>query len=463
MKNRLVPGNLRQLALCLNLLLPVSGVSALDLMGAYEGALGNDPIFRGAVKENEAAQANLIIGRSNLLPQISGNASSMSNASAINGPAYLNGPTVTTTQVYPSNGASIQITQPLFNLGALAQMRQGNAQAAQGDAKFVYSSQDLLVRVMQGYSDALYAQDNLSYLVAQRDAYKEQLAVNDKMLEKGEGIITDVLETRASYEMGVAQVIEAQDQVNDTKRKLEAITGVQINGVNGISKLRPSFKPLNLKPNRYGDWQQLAIENNPELRAATQAVEVARQNYVLQQAGHAPVVSAVASWGSSLSQSVPMIGQRAVTSSAGVQVTIPFYSGGGVSGRAVQAYASYEKAQADRDAVMDKASIELHKQFDLVRSSVQRIEALNRSVTSGTELAKAMRKSVQGGQRINLDILVADKALATSRRDLAQAKYNHLIAFLKLKQQAGTLDVEDLETVARSFELDRPVFLPKIM
>ena len=74
-----------------------------------------------------------------------------------------------------------------------------------------------------------------------------------------------------------------------------------------------------------------------------------------------------------------------------------------------------------------------------------------------------MRKSVQGGQRINLDILVADKALATSRRDLAQAKYNHLIAFLKLKQQAGTLDVEDLETVARSFELDRPVFLPKIM
>jgi len=129
-----------------------------------------------------------------------------------------------------------------------------------------------------------------------------------------------------------------------------------------------------------------------------------------------------------------------------------------VVGRAVQAYANYEKAQADRAAVIDKISIELHKNFDLMKSSVQRIEALKRSVESGTELTKAMRKSVQGGQRINLDILMADKALATSQRDLAQSKYNHLIAFLKLKQQAGTLSVEDLELVARNFEQDsKPV------
>lgn len=456
MKNKLFH-SLRQNALFSLLFFLCSQTYALDLMRAYEAALGNDPTFRGAIKENEAAQANQAIGRSNLLPQISGNASQMANATAVNGPIYLNGPSVTSTQAYPSNGASIQITQPLFNLTALAQMRQGNAQAAQGEAKFVYSAQDLLVRVMQAYSDALYAEDNLAYLVAQRDAYKEQLAVNERMLERGEGIITDVLETKASYELAVAQVIEAQDQVNDTKRKLEAITGVPITASDHIRKLKSGFKPLILKPNRYIEWRDLAIENNPELRAATQAVEVARQNYEQQQAGHAPVVSAVASWGSSLSQSVPMIGQRAVTSSAGVQLTIPFYSGGGVAARAVQAYASYEKAQADRDAVIDKITIELHKQFDLMRSSVLRIQALNRSVISGAELTKAMRKSVQGGQRINLDVLVADKTLATSQRDLAQANYNHLIAYLKLKQQAGTLEVDDLEMVAGYFELDAPI------
>lgn len=429
-------------------------VNAMDLMQAYEAALGNDPAYRAAVKENEAAQANQTIGRSNLLPQISGSATQMSNDSAINGPIFTAGPSLTTTRAYPSNGASIQISQPLFNLAALAQMRQGKAQAAQGEARFVYSAQDLLLRVVQAYSDALYAQDNLNFLKVQKEAYKEQLAVNQKMLEKGEGTITDVLETKASYEMAIANVIEAQDQVNDALRKLSSITGVPTSQLTALGKLRTTFQPYLLRPNRFEDWRELAISNNPELRAATQAVEVARQAYEQQQAGHAPVISAVASWGTYLSQNVQMIGQRAVTSSAGVQLSIPFYSGGGVVGRSVQAYANYEKAQADRDATINKITIELNKQYDLMGSSVQRIQALNRSVISGIELSKAMRKSVQGGQRINLDVLLADKALATAQRDLAQAKYNHFLTLLRLKQQAGTLEIDDLEKVAGNFERD---------
>jgi protease secretion system outer membrane protein len=54
-----------------------------------------------------------------------------------------------------------------------------------------------------------------------------------------------------------------------------------------------------------------------------------------------------------------------------------------------------------------------------------------------------------------LDVLLADKALATSRRDLAQAKYNYMISLIKLKQLAGNLSLEDLEKIALHFEKDR--------
>ena len=99
--------------------------------------------------------------------------------------------------------------------------------------------------------------------------------------------------------------------------------------------------------------------------------------------------------------------------------------------------------------------IELRKQFDSVKSTAARVSALNRAVESSFELTKAMRKSVLGGQRINLDVLLADKALATSRRDLAQAKYNYMISLIKLKQLAGNLSLEDLEKIALHFEKDR--------
>ena len=67
---------------------------------------------------------------------------------------------------------------------------------------------------------------------------------------------------------------------------------------------------------------------------------------------------------------------------------------------------------------------------------------------------KASQLSCQGGQRINLDILMADKGLATAKRDLAQAKYNYMLSLLRMKQQAGTLTLEDLEKTAKNFQMD---------
>jgi protease secretion system outer membrane protein len=184
-------------------------------------------------------------------------------------------------------------------------------------------------------------------------------------------------------------------------------------------------------------------------------VEVAGQEYQKQDAGHYPIVSAVASWNQSKSAYTSALNQNANTSSAGVQVSIPLFSSGEITGRTSQARANYEKAQADRDATRDRVLIELRKQFDSVKSTAARVSALNRAVESSFELTKAMRKSVLGGQRINLDVLLADKALATSRRDLAQAKYNYMISLIKLKQLAGNLSLEDLEKIALHFEKDR--------
>ena len=79
---------------------------------------------------------------------------------------------------------------------------------------------------------------------------------------------------------------------------------------------------------------------------------------------------------------------------------------------------------------------------------------MQRAVDSATELTKAMRKSILAGERINMDALLADKGLATAQRDLYQAKYNYTLALLRLKQQAGTLSIEDLEKIAHYFERD---------
>lgn len=428
--------------------------NALDLLHSYAYALSNDPTYRSAVKDSEAGAASRVIGRSQLMPRISYSYWTAANNLKQSGSAYTGGPSTIYNKAYPSDNQVVQLNQPLFNLQALAQYRQGMAQGDLSDAKLIYHSQDLIVRVLQAYTDVLYAQDQLAFQTAERDAYKEQLKLNERMYEKGEGTKTDVLETRASYATSEAKVIEASDILENNKRKLEAIVGEPIKNAIEVKKLASGFRIEPIFPKVFDDWKDTALGSNPELTAMKHQVEIARQGYLENRAAHYPTVSGFASWNQQNSYSVVTVNQQNIQSMVGLQVNVPIFSGGETVGKTTQARAQYEKAQADYDATRDRVITELKKQFDAVNSSAKKVEALSQAVASASELTYAMRKSIRGGVRINFDALIADKQLASTQRDLAQAKYNYLLAVLKLKQQAGTLTAEDIEKCATNFQRD---------
>jgi protease secretion system outer membrane protein len=136
----------------------------------------------------------------------------------------------------------------------------------------------------------------------------------------------------------------------------------------------------------------------------------------------------------------------------GFQVNVPIFNGGEIAGRSRQTYAGYEKSTADRDVTKDKVLTELRKQYDLVQSSSKKIEALTKAVESSSLLVQSTKASIKGGEKINLDALLADKTLQSARRDLSLAKYNYLISYLKLHQVGGTVTVEDYNKIASFFE-----------
>ena len=434
----------------------MSNAFALDLMKAYESALANDPVFRAAVKEAEAGRANLVIGRAGLLPQLSANYYSAINNSRISGAQFgsQGGPTVVTNRAYPSDNSYFQVTQALFNLQAVAQFRQGTAQANLAQARLAYNTQDLLIRVLQAYTDLLFARDQLAYFVAERNAFQEQMKVNLRRYERGEGTLTDTLETKAAFEMADARVIEARDAVELNRRKLEAITGVQLQSSAEVRPMMKRFQITPLNPRAFELWRETALASNPEILASQHNEEVARQDFQKNIAGNYPTVSAIATWGQQNSYYVSTINQNATTSTAGIQATWPLFNGGQTTGLISQSRANFEKAQAQGDEAKSRVTTELRKQYDAVISSEQKVSALTRAVESSTELTKAMRLSIKGGERINMDALLADRGLANAQRDLAQAKYNYLLSYLRLKQQAGNLSSEDLQHVATYFEQD---------
>jgi protease secretion system outer membrane protein len=200
------------------LLLNAMDGSALGLMDAYDAALHNDPAYRAAIYEKQAGDEYQVIGKAYLLPNVSANYSTNRNQVDISrfGSA-------TEHRSYPSDSGAIQLRQPLFNLDGMARYRQGEAQTLASDAQFLANGQDLIVRLASLYVAASYAEYQFALAVAQRDTYAEQRKTNDRRFAKGEGTVTDMMETQAKFDLAEAQVIEARDAMSDARNALVAL------------------------------------------------------------------------------------------------------------------------------------------------------------------------------------------------------------------------------------------------
>ena len=324
------------------------------------------------------------------------------------------------------------------------------AKALLADAQFRGRGQELVVRLFQAYSEALFANEQIALAQAQRRAYAEQLTLNERLLKGGEGTRTDVLETHARYELAKAQEIEATDTLDAALRTLQAIVGEPLE-VEDLAPLAAGFKVDPLAPGNFEHWRNLAVSNNAQLIAQRHAVEAADQGVERNRAGHLPSLSAYASTGRSSSSSESTYNQRYDTDSIGIQLSVPLFAGGGVSAATRQAAAQRDEVQYQLDGLLSETLNELRKQFNLCASSVAKIRAYELAVESADRLIEATRKSVAGGEQVNLDVLNAEQQLYGARRDLAQARHDYLRAWLQVHYLAGTLEASDLQRLDRYF------------
>ena len=390
-----------------------------------------------------------MLGRSNLLPNIAASYSPSRNRADVTN-TVTGG---TDDRRYGALSAALQLRQPLFHPEGMARYRQGVAQTKGSDAQFAARSQELIVRVASAYTFAKYAEDQLALAVAQREALAEQRLTNQRLFLRGEGTRTDVVETQARFDLSVAQVLEANDNVTNSRNALAAMIG---RDVTRLDELNDDFNVGQLVPGAFDDWRNIALSTNPELLARRHAVEVAREEANRHRAGHLPRVDLVASVGRTDSDTINTFNQKATVRSVGAQLTVPIYSGGAVTAAVSQAEANAERIQAELDAATAETTVELRKQFDLTASSAARHDAARAARDSGQLLLDATRRSVAAGQRINLDVLQAQQQLFDARRNLAQARYNYLLSQLRLRLAAGVLQLSDLVDMSRYFKTTGP-------
>lgn len=424
-----------------------TNVHAISLIEAYTLARENDPTFRAAFYAHEAGQQFKVLGRSNLLPVITANYLHNKNTADIEYDGVNNNRTE--HRDYASQTASIQLRQPLINFDGYARYKQGLAQTSLSDQEFFIRNQELILRTFNLYAAVLYAQDVLLLAQSKRDAFMEQKQANIHLFKNGEGTKTDILESQAQYDLAEAEIVEAQNSLDNASTALNKILGKEIDVIDPLSSI---FKVLPVQPTKFVEWKEIAERSNLELIAQRYTLEIAREEVQRSRAGHLPRLDAVASWNKSESDTINTFNQEATIQSIGLQLTLPIFSGGSVTALTSQAQSRLQKAQAEFDAKSNAVIVELQKQFNAVLNAERKINALKVAVNSALLLVEATKKSVKGGVRTNFDVLNTESQFFEAKRNLSLEKYNYLQSYLNLKKIAGTLSLTDLELIATNFQ-----------
>ena len=422
---------------------PISAI-AQGLMDFYKDALENDPKYQSALHERKAGKEFELIGKAGLLPSVSTSLNYSANQVEDRKTFGTSQPNLN----YDSKSAVLSARQPIFNWDAWQRFHGGRFQSSFSDAKLASDKQDLILRLATAYLDALLAEDQLRLSTVQLEAYTENRILNQQLFEKGAGTLTDVLETAARFELANAGVLEAQNNVTYLRTELSVIVGKQPGALLSLAGKLPA---LHLEPTTLDDWENLSLENNPEVLLQRFTVEFQMTEAERLRGGHLPRIDLVASISRSTADSLATYSQESTLKALGFQLSLPLYNGGGVSAQVRQAISRVSSGQADLVAIQKKTISDVRKYFNLLNSTYKKINAIERAEMAASETIKATRRSVTGGYRVNLDVLMAIQQLYQVEKDLSEARHAYLMTYLRLHAAAGVLNEDVLSKISVYF------------
>ena len=418
-------------------------LTAENLLDIYNEALENDPTFKAAEYSYLADKEIVVQGRAALLPSITLSGSTNWNE-------YYQDDVL--QQEYNSFSKSARVSQPLFRLDTWFNFKRSKSLTNAAEAEFAYEQQNLILRTAELYFGVLRAIDNLNAAISEEKAIKKQLDQAQQRYEVGLSAITGVQEAQLAYDLSKAARINNEGNLFSAREALNALIGREIFSLDELGEDLQISSPF---PNSKEDWVNLALKNNYQLKASYLRKDAAKSNARSAASNHLPKIDIVGSGSDSETnqfnyegfsingQGIPV---PAVTGrrNYAIQLSVPIFQGGAVTSRRKQAYSQYN--QADENTLFTERRIiqEVRSQFSNVNTLVANVNAQKQAVISATSALEATQVGYKVGTRNVVDLLQAEKNLYSAEKNLANAKYDYILANLRLALAAGTIDPGDI-------------------
>jgi outer membrane protein len=407
----------------------------ITLRDAIARAQANSPAFRQALIAYGIAKQDRFQARAGMLPSVTYN----------NQYLYTEGNGTLSGVFIANNAVHEYVSQAdaheALSLSQLADYRRARAVEALARAQQEVALRGLVQAVVQDYSSLVVAQHK--YATAQDSTAAAQGFLKlTQELERGREVArADVVKAQLQYQDRELALSNAQLAMEQARLQLAILLFPNFNqNFEVVDNLQSSAA---LPPEQ--TLLELARKNDPELRTALAARDVAQKEVAVAKAAYIPGLTLDYYYGidadhfATESRAIPpALGQvQNLGYSAQATLNIPVWNWGITRSKVRQARLRVESADVQLQYAQRKLIADFQSAYQAAGNAAAQTDLLRSSVTLAADSLRLTTLRYKAGEATALEVVSAQDALALEKDALVDAEANYANAIARLQAIAG--------------------------
>lgn len=310
-----------------------------------------------------------------------------------------------------------------------------SANKAVGSAQASLNSEHsvLLNSVITQYATILSNYETLVALKAQASYLKKVYDQEKEKFRLGASTKASVAQAKTSYDVVIAQLVDAKLQINTGLNQLFAITGVNYSSLPVLSNEVLLDKTFILKDLSF--YKSSTLEDNDNLKASKLNLESTQNLLYSARSIFLPYITYSLTYTNNHDQSDYLPSQTIEESTLGtVGVALNFANNPGI---VIEQQGEFDAAVAANRSVVVDTLTQLSSAYESVLASKESVRRYENAVNSAQISLKATQASYNAGTMTLLDVLDSIQELKSNQTSLAQKRYEYLTYYAQLRILSG--------------------------
>lgn len=425
--------------------------STLSLREAIDRALGRNPQAEVAIADRKAAEAQVGMAQTALLPHLN----FTEDISRGNDPVFVFGTRLRQQRFTASDFALNSLNRPapignfatklngswmLFNwFETRQQLRSARLAAESASSMGNQVNQGIVLQVVQAYQAVLYAERQIEVTSHEEQTAAALLKDAQTRVKAGLAVDSDVLAAQVNAAQRQQERIATEGRLDTAWAELEAAMG-------GPVSPRPALKAIDAKSFPEGvlaDAVRSALKTRPDLKALQQQTAAQREAVKASRSDFLPQVGAYGNWEMDRQTFAGNGGNNWV---AGVQLTVDILPLGKRAHLAL-AQAAREKAEAQERADEQQIRLAVNRAWTGHQTSERMLATARASLDQAAEDIRILRNRYGAGLATMTDLLRAEDAQRQTHENYWRAAYGNAVAYAELLYATGQLTPDSAETL----------------